>query len=111
MIVSSTLTDKASNVVQASHGSLHLCRRVSVGFEEVLADNDIAKDTLVVSVKDEDGRSSSVLPISQHQMLKPEFMRKYIDIHIVSRSPEPPRYFRAIIACGQHGQDRGIREA
>jgi ferritin len=65
--------------------------------KEILRDNDIAEHTLVVTVeaaRRQIGTTGVVRIVSYMSTVLAA-----MEIHTVSRSPEPPRYLRAMVEC------------
>lgn len=62
--------------------------------QEVLRDDDIAEYTLVVAIEAIQYQQSS--PLNLMSSTYTSTVLAAIEIHTVSRSPEPPRYLRAM---------------
>lgn len=70
---------------------------ISKGLEEILVDDDIAEDTLVISVKYQDSRRSTASVISVDSSPF-DTRHTYIEIQTVKLAPEPPRNLRGMLS-------------
>lgn len=89
--------NEASNVVYGGHYTLHIRGRISERMKEILRDNDIAEHTLIVTIKAARRQigTTRVVRIASYMST----VLAAMEIHTVSRSPEPPRYLRAMVEC------------
>ena len=90
-------SNEASDVVYGGHYTLHIRGRISERMKEILRDNDIAEYTLIVTVEAARRQigTTRIIRIASYMST----VLAAMEIHTVSRSPEPPRYLRAMVEC------------
>jgi hypothetical protein len=100
MLYIEVMTPKASSAMDSTSISmsvfltLHVCGRIAKGVQEVFVDDDISKNTLIISIE---AMAYQLISSGLYRSLAyTKTVEAAIEIQTVSLSPDPPRYLRGM---------------